>query len=389
VKQRIASMMRFVDSVFDEPRSLRAAALLRILIGPVVLLHLWPFVSEMLQGRYYADAFYSPWVAFMPEPGKSLYFAMLWACVGSAVMLTLGVLTRFASLYTFGFVAYNFFLSQTHFHNNRAFLLINLGCLALTPSGRLLSVDAWRAGRDSRRDEFAPLWPLYLLRLEAVAVYLASGGSKLLDVDWRGGVVTWDRVMRFLPLLQASIAPQWLIALVTQQGFHAVFAKIAIATEIGIAFGLLWRRTRYGAIWVALMFHIVIGVALAVEVFSYLAMSALLVWATPRTRDRTLEIDCSDAAGRRLDRCVRRLDWLARFAVTHASPGQAARVTLIDRDGRRLHGGDAVLFALSRCPALFPLVGPCLLPGVRVVAARLLAPHFQSAAVRSPSTRAP
>lgn len=88
--------------------------------------------------------------------------------------------------------------------------------------------------------------------------------------------------MRFLPLLQASIAPQWLIDLVTQQGFHAAFAKIAIGTEIGIALGLLWRRTRYAAIWVALMFHIVIGVALAVEVFSCLAMSALLVWATPR-----------------------------------------------------------------------------------------------------------
>lgn len=366
-----------IDGVFDEPRSLRAAALLRILVGPVVLVHLAPFVREMLRDRYYADSFYSPWVNWLPEPSKPLYFALLWVAVASAILLTIGLFTRTASVVTFGIVAYNFFLSQTHFHNNRAFLLIVLGCLMLTPCGRLLSLDAYRRWRDPARDELAPLWPMYLLRFEALCVYLGSGGSKLLEPDWRAGIVTWDRVLRFRGRLEASIAPDWLIALVTREDFHFVFAKVAIATEIGVALGLLWRRTRVGAIWVAIVFHVVIGIALQVEVFSIVAIAALLVWAEPRTRDRVLEIDRSVPGALRLERWVRRLDWLARFEwrarnVTAIEAPDRPWLTLIDRDGRRLHDGHAALFALSRCPALFPLVAPWLLPGMRALAAVVL-----------------
>lgn len=360
----------FLDDVFDQPRSLRAAALLRILVGPMVLAHLAPFVREMLRGRYYADAFYSPWVTWLPEPGKSLYFALLWIAIASAILLSVGLYTRTASVVTFGIVAYNFFLSQTHFHNNRTFLLIVLGCLMLTPCGRLLSLDARRRWRDPSRDELAPLWPLVLLRFEALCVYLGSGGSKLLDPDWRAGIVTWDRVLRFRGRLEASIAPDWLIALVTREDFHFVFAKLAIATEIGVALGLLWRRTRLGAIWVTIVFHGVIGIALQVEVFSILAIAALLVWAEPKTRDRVLDIDRSVPAARRFEHWVRRLDWLARFewrartpGATQAQPGPW--LTLVDRDGRRLHDGHAALFALSRCPPTFPWVAPWLLAGMR------------------------
>lgn len=357
---------RFLDGVFDEPRSLRAAALLRILVGPVVLVHLWPFVREMLRGRYYGDSFYSPWVTWLPEPSKPMYFALLWVAIASAILLTIGLFTRTASGVTFGIVAYNFFLSQTHFHNNRTFLLIVLGCLMLTPSGRLLSLDARRRWRDPSHDELAPLWPLYLLRFEALCVYLGSGGSKLFDPDWRAGIVTWDRVLRFRGRLEASIAPDWLIALVTREDFHVVFAKVAIATEIGVALGLLWPRTRTGAIWVAIVFHVVIGIALQVEVFSVVAIAALLVWSEPRTRDRVLEIDRSMPGALRFERLVRRLDWLARFewrartVSATAAPG-GPWLTLVDRDGRRLHDRRAALCALSRCPPVFPLVAPWLL----------------------------
>lgn len=373
----------WVDRVFDEPRSLRTAALLRILVGPMVLVHLAPFVREMLSGRHYADAFYSPWVTWLPEPGKPLYFALLGIAIAAAILLTVGRYTRTAAVVTFGIVAYNFFLSQTHFHNNRAFLIIVLGCLMLTPCGRLLSLDARRRRRDTSRDELAPLWPLYLLRFEALCVYLGSGGSKLLDPDWRAGIVTWDRVLRFRGRLEASIAPDWLIALVTREDFHFVFAKVAIATEIGVALGLLWRRTRLGAIWVAIVFHGVIGIALEVEVFSILAVAALLVWAEPRTRDRVLDIDRSVAAARHFERWMRRLDWLARFEWRAATPDATETqpgpwLTLVDRNGRRLHDGHAALFALSRCPPTFPCVAPWCLPGVRVLAAALLGRSFRA-----------
>jgi hypothetical protein len=375
----------FVDGIFDQPRSLRAAALMRMLVGPLVLVHLWPFLREMAHGRYYGDAFYSPWVAWLPEPSKPVYFALLALGAVAAILFTVGAFTGLTGAVTWSVVAYNFFLSQTHFHNNRTYLLIVLGCLALTPCGRLLSLDGRRARRHESvpdADARAPLWPLYLLRFEALCVYLGSGGSKLLDGDWRAGIVTWDRVLRFRHRLEVSIAPDWLVALVTREDFHAVFAKVAIATEIGVALGLVWRRTRLGAIWVAIVFHVVIGVALQVEIFSVLAIAALLAWVTHESRDRVIEIDRSVPAALACERWMRRLDWLARFRWSAAGPAatlasgdpqsmETPAFALVDRDGRRLRDGEAVLVAVSRCPAMFPLAAPLLLPGLRQLAARV------------------
>ena len=65
--------------------------------------------------------------------------------------MSLGFITRMATATTFAIVAYNLFLSTTHFHNNRAYLLIVLALLAVAPCGRELSVDAWLRAAEGDR----------------------------------------------------------------------------------------------------------------------------------------------------------------------------------------------------------------------------------------------
>ena len=57
--------------------------------------------------------------------------------------MSLGVLTRLSTSVTFVVVAGNLLLSETHFRHNRAFLAILLFGLALLPTGRTRSFDAW------------------------------------------------------------------------------------------------------------------------------------------------------------------------------------------------------------------------------------------------------
>ena len=78
-----------------------------------------------------------------------------------------------------------------------------------------------------------------------------------------------------------------------------------MATELFIAFGLWWRATRYAAVWIAVCFHVAIQVSASVEVFSYLGIAALVIWAVPSTRDRVLVVDPVSASHRRLARGVR------------------------------------------------------------------------------------
>ena len=355
-----------LDDLLGRPVSMRALALLRVLTGPVVLLHLEPFLSDAWRGETYRDAFYEPYAAWYPELPEGVYIALLWVGAVAAVAMSVGLLTRVATATTFAIVAYNVFLSATHFHNNRAYLIIVLGLLAVAPCGRELSLDAWiRRRRQLPAPGLpAPGWPLWLLRFECAAIYGASGLSKLVDLDWFGGTVTWQRVVRARDDLEAWPLPDWAISVLTDAEFHTVAAKLIVLTELFIALGLWWRGTRYAAVWVAVVFHVTIEASASVQVFSLLGIAVLVVWAVPSTRDRALRFDPTSDRYRRWAQAVRALDWLARFRVEPAPPG--SRLELTDRDGTVLRGAPAVVLTLSRLPLTAWFTLPALLlPPVR------------------------
>jgi uncharacterized membrane protein YphA (DoxX/SURF4 family) len=361
---RVRGLIDRFDDLLGRAVSMRALALLRVLTGPVVLLHLRPFLSDGLDGRIYRDAFHQPYAAWYPELPEAAYVALLWLAAAAAVAMSLGFLTRLTTATTFVIVAYNVFLSTTHFHNNRAYLIIVLGLLAVAPCGRELSVDAWLRrcrGRPALATS-APAWPLWLLRFECAAIYGASGISKLVDSDWFGGTVTWQRVVRARDELGAL--PDWAVSILTDRSFHTGAAKVIVLTELFIAVGLWRRGTRYAAVWVAVVFHVSIEASASVQVFSFLAIAVLVIWAVPSSRDRVLRIDPTAGRHRRLGALVRGLDWLARFRVEQAPP--RSRLEVVDRDGTAIRGGPAVAFALSRLPLTAWLALPALLlPAVR------------------------
>jgi uncharacterized membrane protein YphA (DoxX/SURF4 family) len=375
VQARGARQRRGLIAGFDEllarPVSMRALALLRVLLGPVVLLHMEPFLTDSVDGGTYHDMFHEPYVSWYPEVPEAVYIGLLWLAAVAAVAMSLGLLTRLATGTTFAIVTYNLFLSTTHFHNNRAYLVIVLGLLAVAPCGRELSLDAWLRRRRGRPGLplLAPAWPLWLLRFESSAIYGASGLSKLLDPDWFGGTVTWQRVVRARDDLEASPLPDWAISVLTDRGFHTGVAPVIVLTELFLAAALWWRGSRYLAVWVAIAFHVAIEISASVQIFSLLAIAVLVVWAVPSTRDRVIRIDPSAAFQRQLGVVVRGLDWLARFRVEPAPPGSPLEV--VDRDGTTVRGAPAVALALSRLPPTAWFALPTLLlPAVRRVRRR-------------------
>jgi uncharacterized membrane protein YphA (DoxX/SURF4 family) len=360
------ALTRFLDGVGD----LRQLELLRIAIGPIVILHLWPFLQRSLDGIAYSDRFFQPYVSWYPEASREVYFVLLWLAVVSAVALSAGAATRLAAVYTAAFVAYNLFLSQLNFVHNRAFLCLLLVGLTLVPVGRRFSVDSLlrcRAGAPNLGSE-GRLWPILLLRFEIVCVFVLSGLSKLIDPDWWGGTVIMLRFVDGRAEAEASGVPVWLLDVVVTDGFNSAFAKLAVLTELAIGIGLIFKRTRLGALWLEVGFHVAIEVVFSVQVFSYAALAAMVIWITPSARDR-LVIVCGDARRTRLARvAVRWLDWTGRFVVSEGEPN-GRPLTLVDRDGRSSSGRTAGLFVLTRLPVLFPFVAP--LYGAELLAARL------------------
>jgi uncharacterized membrane protein YphA (DoxX/SURF4 family) len=338
-----------LDALLGAPVSMRALAVLRIPVGLITIEHLTSVLDD-LRAAGGRPTFTDPYATWFPAASPSVEAVLLVVGAVAAAALTVGLLTRTAAVVTLAVVVHHLLSSTTNVHNNRAFLAIVLAGLAIGPCGRELSVDAWwraRRGRPARPTD-APGWPLWLLRFEASVLYGASGLSKLLDPDWFGGTVTWLRVSRQRADLVAAGLPDWAVDALTDRSAHTVAAKLVVGTELFVAVGLWSRRTRLAAVWVAVAFHLVIQVSAAVEVFSYLAIAALLVWATPRTRERAVVLDLTSDRGQRLAGWLAGLDWLARFRVVAGPPG--ARPHVVDRDGTVVTGAPAAVLVLSRLP---------------------------------------
>jgi len=354
------------DAVLDWTGSVRAVAVLRIAIGPITLLHLRPFLRDAVDGVSYDDHFWEPFIAWLPHLPGRLWFAMLWIGAAAAVLMTIGLWTRVATATTFVVVAANLLLSQTHFRHNRAFLMLVLGAIALLPAGRVLSIDAWwrrRRGLPVATDVVA-LWPVWLLRVQVCLVYLASGMSKLVDPDWFGGLVLWDRVVRYQHVLEPTPLPGWAVDLLTERWLYYAVGPAAVFTELFIGVCLWLSSRRLVAVWIAIVFHVLIEVSASVEVFSLVAIAALAIWVTPTTRDRTVLVGGDDTMSRAVMALVRATDWFGRFRIVRAAPSEPV-ISVIDRDGTVSTGGTAVGLLLSRLPLTFAVAAP-----VRVLASR-------------------
>jgi hypothetical protein len=319
---------------------------MRMLMGAVVIRHLWPYLGAAVLP---VERFHVPWWSWLPVPPPAAYRALLWLGVAAGGAMILGVATRLATKAAFAVVAYLLFVDMTGFVQNRAFLVWLLFGLSLLPTGGAFSLI-----RVFRRGDGAcvgPVWPVFLLQVVVSGVYLTSGFTKLVDPDWSGGLVLWDRVVRYSDLIPFD---GWIFDLLTNRDFYRVLAPSAIAVELFVAIGLWLPRTRLTAIWLAILFHLSIEVTASVQTFSYSAMAALLLWVVPATRDRVL------LATPRLHNLVRRLDWLQRFSLDPPVSSNGSATVLMDRDGTVRRARDAELTALSRLPVLFPLIAPVL-----------------------------
>jgi hypothetical protein len=358
---------------FDARGSLRGLALFRVALGPLVVYSLWPHLREVAAGTWYGARYHAPYLTALPTLSAPAWHALIVAGALAAPLITLGLFARTACTVAALSIGGNVLLSDTHYHHNRAVLVIALLLIALAGPARELSLDAGIARRRGHdlSPEHALLWPLWLLRFEFASTYVASATSKLLDPDWREGIVLWDRVLQARPRLLESPLPAALLDIVSVRGLHAVLAPSAIALELFVGLGLWSRHTRLAAVAGAVMFHALVEVTAKVQVFSYLCVAALAIWAVPRVRDRVLHVDPEDALGARLARSVRRLDWLARFRIEHDATrlreagGARAGITLFERDGQTFTGADAVRRVHLRMPLTFGLALPAMLAAAR------------------------
>ena len=56
--------------LFERVGDISALAVLRIVLGPVAVVHLWPFLADARAGVFYDDHFWHPYASWAPQPAR-------------------------------------------------------------------------------------------------------------------------------------------------------------------------------------------------------------------------------------------------------------------------------------------------------------------------------
>jgi hypothetical protein len=261
----------------DEQGDVTVLGAVRVALGVLLLANALRAAGELRLG-YFGDAFH--W-ALLPEalvPSRQVYSVLVLGQLVLAVLVVVGVRARDALLASALLGTYVLLCDRLEYHHNRWALFCYAGLLAFAPCDR-----SFRLTR-SLGSRIGPLWAARLAQIQVSLIYLASGGAKLLDPDWRSGRVLLERFHLYAQTLDGSGIHAWLVAQVSRPDVAALLAALAIGTELFLAVGLWSRRTRVFALGWGILFHLAIEATSRVEGFTWLTLAVYALFLTPDMR---------------------------------------------------------------------------------------------------------
>jgi hypothetical protein len=329
-------------------------SLVRMLLGVLLFLHAAREASELAEGIFFGDIFHIPVISESLVPSKTVFTGLVAAQLILAVVVVTGRAARWALLGSAAIGLYLLLCDRLGYHNNRYALFLFALLLAFAPCE-----DAFVLGRRTVGARVGPLWATRLAQVQIALIYLGSGGSKLFDPDWRGGLVIGDRLLKSTQIAIDKGVPEELMHWLADPAVASLLSKLAIASELSLAVALFVPRTRVLALWWGTMFHFTIEVTSKVELFGWLTVTIYALFATPKTRERQFLYDPNRALGRAMFRAVRWFDWLARFESHADAPRcEGHPFAVVDRDGTAAVGFRGVALLARVTPVLFPASVP-------------------------------
>ncbi len=342
----------------DEIGDVYLLGLVRVALGLLLCANALRAATELRKG-FFGEVFHWPLLPERLVPSYSLYTGIVAVQILLSVLVVAGHLARPALLASALLGTYVLFCDRLQFHHNRWALYCYAALLALSPCDRSLYVAGPPAST-----RIGPLWAARLAQLQVSLIYIASGGSKLLDPDWRGGRVLAERLHLYGYQALAAGVPAEVLDWLSQPGTASALAKMAIVTELSIAVGLWSTRARVVSLWWGVWFHFVIEATSRVEGFTWLTLAVYALFVTPDVRARKVFFDGSRTRGRVLSRLVLWLDWFSRFEIRPWAVDGVRRghsIVVVRRDGTHATGVRALAMVARCVPLLFPLWAPLAL----------------------------
>jgi hypothetical protein len=277
------------NTFFFAKQSPTPIALFRIAYGVLVLATLLLLRPDWLTW-YGTHAWISLPTMQMVEPGRRLNLftimpqtdgwiaALFWVFLGSAILLTVGFLTRINSVIVFlcltSIQQRNLFIT----HGGDTFLRVAGFFLIFAPAGAAISVDRliriWQGKQGALIPPESP-WAQRMIQIELALLYFASFCWKLKGQTWLQGTALY--YVYHLDALKRFPVPAWLLRPTMLK--LGSWSALALEFSLGV---LIWvKDLRYILLALGLLFNLCLEYSLNIPLFQWDILSAYILFVDP------------------------------------------------------------------------------------------------------------
>jgi hypothetical protein len=198
-----------------------------------------------------------------------------WAFLGCAILLTLGFMTRFASVAVYMCLLSIQMRNVYILNGGDAFLRVTCFFLMFAPAGSVLSIDHLLRVRREEGARAVPLtspWALRLIQIQVAVVYFSTFYWKTMGAPWINGTALYyilrlDDFRRF-PMPHS-------LALLKFLTWLTLFIEFAMGV-------LVWfKELRYPVLIATLCLHLGIEYAMNLPIFEWIMIASLVTFVYP------------------------------------------------------------------------------------------------------------
>jgi len=286
---KLSSLVNAWNTFFFEPQSPIPIAVFRILYGGLIMADLVLLHPDWLSW-YGAHAWVTLPTMHQMEPGTRLNLfmilpqgdawieALFWGFLASAVMLTIGFLTRINSVIVFVCLTSihqrNLFIT----HGGDTFLRVAGFFLMFAPAGAAISIDRFRRVRLGKEDavlrDRSP-WAQRMIQIELTLLYLTAFFSKAQGATWVQGTALY--YVYHLDELRRFPVPSWLLnpEMLKLETWSALSIELCLGALVWI------EEFRYYVLALGLLLHLTLEYSLNIPLFQWDVLSAYVLFLDP------------------------------------------------------------------------------------------------------------
>ncbi len=291
---KLRALFEAWNAFFFAPQSPTPIALFRIVYGLLVIATLALLYPDWLNW-YGPHAWISLSTMHQLEPGARLnLFAVIpqsdagiegffWVFLGSAVLLTIGLLTRLNSVVVFLCLASIQQRSLYILHSGDTFLRVAGFFLVFAPAGAAFSVDRririWRGKEGTNIQPRSP-WAQRMIQLELSLVYFAAFLLKVKGAPWLQGTAMY--YIYHLEEFKRFPVPAWFLRpmVLKLEGWFALVLEFSLGV-------LIWvKKLRYILLALGLLFHLCLEYSLNIPLFQWDILSAYILFVDAEDLNR-------------------------------------------------------------------------------------------------------